>query len=955
MDRFTVRQNPGGPSTGDRFLELLRDPFRSTFTYGAFWASLGTSLGVTLGIALLFSIFRPRNSVVYAPKLKHADKAHAPPPLGKGMFAWITPIIKTNEIDNVDRIGMDATVFLRFTRMCRNMFLLLSVFGCIVMIPINHAKRNKFNTQGLSLFDTMTAQHVFGEALWAHVVNSWLSSIIVSYFLWHNYRAVRNLRRRYFQSPEFQKSLHARTVMVTHIPQAYRTDEGLLRLTDEVNPTPTIPRASIGRNVKELPSLIEEHDKVVRQLETVLAKYFKDPDRLPAKRPTCKPAKQDKGDKPEKVDAIDYLTERIQSLEMEIKYVRESIDKRNAMPYGFASWDSIEHAHSVAFAARKKHPHGVTIKLAPRPNDVIWANLSLTPSNLRWKRFVNVLWSTVLTVLWIAPNAMIAIFLADLSNIGKLWKAFDNSLKVNPKTWAAVQGIASPAVMSLVYFVLPIIFRRLAIRAGKTTKSARERHVIHSMYAFFVFNNLVVFSIFSTVWQLATAMIAAADKKQDIWKTLREGQYYAQFMVALCKVSPFWVNWLLQRNLVAALDLIQAINMLWTFFARKFFNPTPRQSIEWTAPPPFDYASYYNYFLFYASIALTFSVLQPIVLPVTALYFAVDSWMKKYLLLYVFVTKTESGGRYWRVLFNRVVFAVIFSNFVTGLLVTARGTWTMVFSLAPLPILMLLFKWYCRRTFDDEMLYYNRAILNDSEAMLNSKPSKKSSERLSSRFGHPALYKPLTTPMVHAKAAEALETIFQSRQGMGAGNGEYSDIALHRMSSTERGKPSAKTEPDAPFEVVAENQLDFSYFKDRPDFRDEFGGGIYGRPEDMMTERSHTPKAFMGSMGSPSSSRASSPTPSSYSQQQRAVTFSGPHGRFPQISDHPAFQSTEHDDGAFYNASNESERRLLSHPIPPAISDMPSPVHQWASDGPQTYDLRNQSPSTYEPYRPNPH
>jgi hypothetical protein len=82
-------------------------------------------------------------------------------------------------------------------------------------------------------------------------------------------------------------------------------------------------------------------------------------------------------------------------------------------------------------------------------------------------------------------------------------------------------------------------------------------------------------------------------------------------------------------------------------------SPTPRQLIEWTAPPPFDYASYYNYvgdefkllsrglgdtnleqqFLFYATVALCFATLQPIVLPVTALYFALDSWLKKYLLM----------------------------------------------------------------------------------------------------------------------------------------------------------------------------------------------------------------------------------------------------------------------------------------------------------------------------------
>ncbi|KAM5472997.1 hypothetical protein MauCBS54593_002710 [Microsporum audouinii] len=940
------------PSGAEEFLKLLSNPFSSELNYNAFWVSLGTSVGVTAGLALLFSLVRPRNSVVYAPKLKHADKSHAPPPLGKGIFAWITPIIKLKEDELVDRMGMDATIFLRFTRMCRNMFLVMSIIGCLIMIPVNvHYSNRKIANGTKSLFDFMTPELVWGEPLWSNIACAWAFNFIVMYFLWHNYRAIHRLRKRYFQSPEYQKSLHARTVMVTHIPPSYRTDEGLLRLTDEVNPTASIPRAAIGRNMRELPGLIKEHDTVVRKLEEVLAKYFKDPDHLPPNRPTCKPSKKDQSGRSssEQVDAIDYYTDRVRQLEMEIRHVRESIDKRNAMPYGFASWDAIEDAHAVAFAARNKHPHGTTIRQAPRPNDIIWDNLALSKSNLKWKRFMNAVWSTILTVIWIVPNAMIAIFLTNLSNLGRVWPAFQTSLNGNPKTWAAVQGIASPAILSLVYIVLPIIFRRLATQSGKKTKTARERQVIHSLYAFFVFNNLVVFSLFSSVWQVGAVIIKAKNEGQDAWKALQAGGTFQNFVVALIRVAPFWVNWLLQRNLGAAIDLIQMINMVWIFFARKFLSPTPRKSIEWTAPPPFDYASYYNYFLFYVTTALCFSTLQPIVLPVTALYFGVDTWLKKYLLLYIFVTKTESGGRYWRLIYNRVVFAVILSNFVTGLIVTARGSWTMVYSLVPLPLIMLGFKWYCRVTFDNQMQYYNRALVTDPEATANSKSSKKMVERLSSRFGHPALYKPLTTPMVHAKAVGALEKFFQSRQGMGAETGEYSDIAMHRMSSTRPGK--SDNNRNAPFEVVAENQLDFSYFKDRPDFRDEFGGGIYGRPDDVFTERSHTPKSFLiGTGDSPSSSRASSPTPSTYSQQGRSATFQGPHGRFPQLSDHPAFQPNDSEEPSFYTAPNESERGLLSHAQTTPLrqdGDIGS-IDRWHS---HTSEIRDQSPSNFTPYR----
>lgn len=646
-----------------------------------------------------------------------------------------------------------------------------------------------------------------------------------------------------------------------------------MRLTDEINPTAALPRSSVARNVKGLPKLIKEHDETVRKLESVLAKYLKKPEQLPPRPRMRIPRKhRDPDDPTSKVDSIDFLTDQIQRLEEEIRHVRASVDKRDAMPFGFASFERIEHAHAVAYTARRKHPQGTRIQLAPRPNDLIWENLPLSPPARKWKRFMNLVWVTALTVVWVAPNAMIAIFLSNLSNLGLVWPAFQTSLSANPKVWAAVQGILSPAITSLVYLILPIIFRRLAVRAGDVTKTSRERHVLHQLYAFFVFNNLIVFSLFSAAWTFVSAVVDAQKKDGNAWEAIKDGALYSKVVGALCQVSPFWVSWLLQRNLGAALDLVQLISVFWIWFARTFLSQTPRQAIEWTAPPAFEYASYYNYFLYYATVALCFATLQPIVLPVTALYFGLDAMLKKYLLMYVFVTKNESGGQFWRVLFNRMVFATILSNVIIGLVAKVKGTWTMVFCVLPLPFLMIGFKVYCMRQFDTDCRFYNRADLSDAEAFVGTGKSKsRASDKLNSKFGHPALYRPLITPMVHESAAQALSRIYRGRLHASTDLAEYSDIALDPMSTSHPGKMDS--DPGlAPFEVIPENHLDFAYFKDRPEFREQFGG-LYGRPEDLITERSHTPRSMLES---PGGSRASSPAPSMRSELSLSMPMSLP-------------------------------------------------------------------------------
>lgn len=863
-------------------------------------------------ITLIFSLLRPRNSVVYAPKLKYADEKHAPPEIGKSLFAWFTPVNKTTEAQLVEKVGLDGTVFLRFTRMCRNMFLVLSIVSIGVLIPANTlgSTRTSWTPTASKIFVTMSGAYIKPTTAWAHVFSAYAVDLIMAYFLWRNYVAITRLRRQYFESADYMTSLHSRTLMITDIPTSSRTDEGILKLLDGVVKSDGFTRTSIGRNVKELPDLVEEHETAVRELESVLAKYLKNPDHLPSARPTLRPPKTyRRNNGGEKVDAIDYLTARIRELESEIVHIRESIDRRNPMPYGFASYETIEEAHTVAFASKSKHPRGTTIKLAPTPSDLIWQNLPLSKRARRWKRFVNNIWITLLTIVWIVPNALIAIFLANLNNLARVWPAFEKNLKANPNTWSIVQGIASPALLSLVYLILPIIFRRLCSKAGDFTKTSRERHVITKLYAFFVFNNLIIFSLFGAMWTFVTTVIQGTETK-SVQEALREAKFIEKTLFGLATVAPFWLTWLLQRNLGAAIDLAQVISLSWIWFVRTFRNPTPRQAIEWTAPPPFEYAVYFNYFLFYSTVALAFVTLQPLVIPITAFYFTIDYWLKKYQLLYVFVTKNESGGQFWRVIFNRLIFAVILSNLIIAVVVKAQGTWTQIFSMVPLPILMGAFKWYCARTFDNQISYYNKAALKDPQLLPDANRKPRQNDRVAKKFGHPALYKKLITPMVYEKSQHVLRQVYSGRLNIdGAAN--PTGIAMDSMSRSQTGKAAhfAPTGPRDLFEVVPESQLDFAHFKDRADFSEGHGGGgaIYGTPLDLISERSGTPKSFLGA-GSDSnpSSRASSVGPIGRPRNQRAPSSLG----FEDLGSPGLLAEPRGRD--LYRTSNESQRTLLA-------------------------------------------
>ncbi|KAK0620954.1 hypothetical protein B0T14DRAFT_567672 [Immersiella caudata] len=868
MDPTRVLSPRQTPDAGSEFLKLLQDPFGSALQQTSVYVALASSLGITAAIALAFSFVRPYNTVVYAPKLKHADEKHAPPPLGKGIFAWITPLWSTTEQELVNLVGMDASIFMRFTRMLRNIFVILSVIGCCILIPVNLTKGVFF--KDASELSRIGPANVWGEAHWATVVVAWLFNIIVCGFLWWNYRKVLQLRRKYFESEEYQQSLHARTLMLYDIPKNLSSDEGIARLIDGVAPNSSFSRTAIARDVKILPELIDEHGKTVRKLEKVLAVYLKDPNNLQAARPKCSPSKKDPSystyPSGQKLDAIEYLTQRIKSLEIEIKEIRQRVDKRSTMGYGFASYADITEAHSIAYTCRNKKVNGATVTLAPRPNDIIWDNMPLTSATRSTRRLWNNMWVTVLTFVWIAPNAMIAIFLVNLANLGHVWPAFQRSLTSNYGFWSVVQGIASPALTSLIYLLLPIVFRRMAIKAGDQTKSGRERHVVAKLYAFFVFNNLFVFSMFSGVWSFVSGVVQRTTEGTDAWQAILKQNFGDTVFISLCGISPFWVTWMLQRQLGAAIDLAQLWPLIYSFFMRKFSSPTPRELIELTAPPPFDYASYYNYFLFYTTVALCYAPIQPLVLPAAALYFCIDVALKKYLLLYVFVTKTESGGMSWRVLFNRLVFGAFLANLVVFLVTWVRGDGTHIqaYAVAPLPFLLIAFKIYCSRVFDDKIHFYSTRNVrrHGGEASMDVKEQSMRNDRLAARFGHPALYKPLITPMVHAKAQNILASVYQGRLSDGRDAADtmsvsgYSDTyAMDNMASGKAGKISSAVPG---FEVVPENRLDFEFYKNRDEFAADHGAGeLFGRPSDIV--RTGTPGTFGSGPGSDSGSRPGTP------------------------------------------------------------------------------------------------
>lgn len=109
---------------------------------------------------------------------------------------------------------------------------------------------------------------------WWHAAATWIFSIVIYSSLWHFYQEYVDFRRQYFESKEYQRSMHARTLLIFNVPASMRSDEALTKWVDGMGLTYPAQQVCIGRQNPELSRNVEEHEDCVRKLESILSKYL---------------------------------------------------------------------------------------------------------------------------------------------------------------------------------------------------------------------------------------------------------------------------------------------------------------------------------------------------------------------------------------------------------------------------------------------------------------------------------------------------------------------------------------------------------------------------------------------------------------------------------------------------------------------------------------------------------
>ncbi|KAG2229590.1 hypothetical protein INT48_001901 [Thamnidium elegans] len=753
----------------------------ASFTIKSMGIQLGVNIGTAIVVMIGFSLLRPRNSLVYAPKSKFSTEQNRPPPIeSTGWLSWIKPVFKVKDETLIQQIGCDAVLYIRFVRLLRKLLLCMSIIGIGALIPIYIVATKAtgdwppatgsieiLSISGINSQDGKLVANPNTLWYWAPFSATWLFSILIAYFMYRASCDYIDMRQYYFRLPSNEATM--KSLMLSHIPKDKQTDAGLKKWIESTRAIQyPIKDSMMGHHSSKLAELFESHETAVHQLETSLASYLSDGKKKAKKRPTVRIDGAFFGlFGGKKVDAIEYYTKQVSDLDEQIKKLRKN--QSNTAPYGWISFDKIEYAHATERALEKwlkktKNEDVFQVRLSPTPKNLIWNNLPLDDKTRKTKRWVGRVLYWVFVFLWMIPMTA----LSATSNVINLIRLIPNSasfIENHQVLMGFIQAYFTPIVMAIFFYFLPSLFRFLSQQQGYWTQTTLDRKVLTKLYVFFIINNLLVFTLTSMLIGIY-GQIRVLIESGSLPENESISGYIMQIARNISEVSTFWINFVCLKSLGLTMDLAMLVPLI-TITIKKFITrPSPRELRELAKPPEFNFPQNYNLLLFFFTIALVYSAMSPLILPFALVYFTVAGMVYKYMLMYVYVTKIESGGKIWPVLFQTIMTSVIFFQVTMIIILVLKGGNLQAYILIPLPFLTLAFQYlYYRRMHvlgsyligTDSHLpssYIDESFMGDKK----KKESVKSSLR--NQFQEPAYREKLSTPTVHEDVKHLLPKVY---------------------------------------------------------------------------------------------------------------------------------------------------------------------------------------------------
>ncbi|KAI8374659.1 uncharacterized protein BYT42DRAFT_577150 [Radiomyces spectabilis] len=623
------------------------DQINADSTTSTFTSALWFNAAIGIGLFGVFSILRTRRPQTYEPRLYAVDKSHRPPQLSRGWFLWIYQLFKIPDEDLIRYMGLDRFMILKFLRMGMVVFSLFSILAIPILIPLNIINQN--NSPGLNILTMGNIKD--SQRTWAHLILSIVLTVGVIYYTYRETRKYIKLRRSLLLSPDYAKSVVARTIFIPSIPARVNNIDDLKGIFDKF--PGGVRRVWLNRDVKKLPDKVADRGQNVQKLETAVTKAILASYKYHAK----KDIPLEEGTTPgipeklrpthrvsplpipipcigRKVDSLNYYREQIRDLNEEISAEQRASTRYRQYNSAFIEFNSQVAAHMAA----QTLIHHKELSMEPRyiqisPDDIIWENMGIRPYERLVRRVISIGITTAIVIFWAIPVVFIQL-VANIDALAKVLPFLKPMESWSPTIVGIIQGILPAVALAILIGLVPVIFAWLSKMEGIPQKSFVQLSLLHK-YFFFQFVDVVLVST------IAGGVIQAYSKiiqnPLSIVNTLAEN---------LPKASTFFITFvMLQATNGSAQAILQAVPFILSYVF-PFLWTTPRdiyrakvtlQNINLGTLIPSQSVIFI--------LGLEYAVIAPLILPFVCLYFYLQYFVYLYQFLYVYEMQYETFGR----------------------------------------------------------------------------------------------------------------------------------------------------------------------------------------------------------------------------------------------------------------------------------------------------------------------
>jgi hypothetical protein len=358
-----------------------------------------------------------------------------------------------------------------------------------------------------------------------------------------------------------------------------------------------------------------------------------------------------------KVDTIYHCRKNLARLNklIEERQLPDLESKYPPLASAFIQFNNQAAAHMACQSLAHQAPTSMTPRLIEiAPNDIIWDNMAIPG----WQRYIRkgIVFTIASAVVIIWTPLIAASSASSQLNYLAQNHAFSWLQKWPPVVKYALQGILPVVLVAGLIVILGIILRLLVRYEGAPTNMQVERTVQRYFFAFSFIQYFLVVTVASalaTVWNtLSSAIRGGTISVFEVPRILAQNIPIAS--------NYFLSNILLQSLSQSASGLLQFISLL-VFVVTNLTNSGARQKFSTrTSLNTVGWGTTYPQYTVLACIALIYSVIAPLILPLTILGFGIWWISTRYQMLYIYQYRQDTGG---------LLFPVAITQLFTGLYV----------------------------------------------------------------------------------------------------------------------------------------------------------------------------------------------------------------------------------------------------------------------------------------------